>query len=343
MIRLAWLLALCRAALVDHPCSRLRRAGRDPCACQLACIGNCGNVQDQCEKLAWCVGIDRNANGRIATLKANGPAWGLETRISASVNFIVGEQKCGTTLAFDALASGRKEMHFFDSHHFVTACRVHHYRPRGLDATPDYFGDPIAAMHIASLFPRAKILVLTREPITRAHAAWDQNRRAGAEDRTFQQAVVDELPMAQQCERIASVLARNQSFLEYSTKCLLFDGRPLNCWTSKAYSVKPHCKRYLIKGFYGHHLALWASLFPLIAHIRAETLFRGHAPTFNNLTAFFNVNHRPLPKQSCWHDCGKPKRHMVISPQLQSDLDALYAASNQRLDDLLHSQSVASL
>ena len=39
-----------------------------------------------------------------------------------------------------------------------------------------------------ALFPHAKLLVLVRDPIARAFAAWDENRRAERERRSFERA-----------------------------------------------------------------------------------------------------------------------------------------------------------
>ena len=40
-------------------------------------------------------------------------------------------------------------------------------------------------MHLAALAPAATVVALVRDPVARAHAAWDQNRRAGHEGAKF--------------------------------------------------------------------------------------------------------------------------------------------------------------
>ena len=176
---------------VDHPCVNAKqRIGKDVCACQLSCRDlQCSNARASCgaEFKGWCSDMDMNAakrvEKRVATLKRGGPAWRLDADAAAPFRdlfgaggapfvALVGEQKCGTTLVYDALvqstslkpaANGRKEQHFFDSHHVVDGCRASGYargltggKARGvIDATPDYLADPVAAAHLAFLVPAA--------------------------------------------------------------------------------------------------------------------------------------------------------------------------------------------
>ena len=50
-------------------------------------------------------------------------------------------------------------------------------------------------------------MALSRSPIARAHAAWDQNRRWGKEDRSFEGAVRAELPFATRCAALAPAVS----------------------------------------------------------------------------------------------------------------------------------------
>jgi hypothetical protein len=133
---------------------------------------------------------------------------------------IIGEQKCGTTYlhtllnSHSAIQQARKDQHFWrKEQHFWNSkasfgstlgsaavyTKVMSYQRRfesgkiALDSTPDYFDSPVARERIKKYAPHAKMILLLRNPATRAKAAWDQNRRAGWENRTFGQAVVDEL------------------------------------------------------------------------------------------------------------------------------------------------------
>ena len=168
---------------VDHGCLGAKnRGGKDPCACQLRCADlACSNARASCrgEYATWCTDVDTNTakrvEKRVATLKRGGPAWRVDAGAADAFTAlgpyvaIVGEQKSGTTLVYDAVlaslglkpaANGRKEQHFFSSHHVIDACRARAYvgglvgRSRGaprpvVDATPDYLADPVAALHLA--------------------------------------------------------------------------------------------------------------------------------------------------------------------------------------------------
>lgn len=150
--------------------------------------------------------------------------------------------------------------------------------------------------------------------------------------------------------------------------------RRRNCWVDKTYSQRGACKRYLYKGFYGEHLAIWASLYPpeQIAVLRSERsedaaaspasprvasasrplrrIFDASTKTaaLENLFAFLGYGATKkvvAPDKACWHDCDKKKRAQSadVPPNLAHQLDALYAPSNKRLDAMLASGKVTAL
>ena len=108
----------------------------------------------------------------------------------------------------------KKELHLFDhpSENCVrqpSACvarlcsrQESAERPGGwlVDATPSYFSSAAALAQLAAALPRAKLLLLLREPVGRAMSAWKQNLKAESEPRTFDAAVLDELEaLASRC------------------------------------------------------------------------------------------------------------------------------------------------
>ena len=132
---------------------------------------------------------------------------------SQGLALILGEQKCGTSYLHSLLVrhpeigeashpevGRRKEHHFWNSQLTdPVEARVAKYRKRfrgaaiGLDSTPDYFDSVVARDRIKRYAPHAKMIIVLRDPGTRAMSAWDQNRRAGWETRPFEEAIRDEL------------------------------------------------------------------------------------------------------------------------------------------------------
>lgn len=107
---------------------------------------------------------------------------------------IVGAQKSGTSSLFSALASHpqigsslRKEVHYFDlrtASHSLSWYKGH-FAPaflRGRDAivgeaSPSYMFFPYCADEIAKACPKARILIVLRDPVSRAVSHYRHNRR----------------------------------------------------------------------------------------------------------------------------------------------------------------------
>lgn len=131
---------------------------------------------------------------------------------------IAGAQKCGTTTLSGALRqhpeiflSKPKELHFFDrrfdrgldwySSHFTPSPR---HKQVG-EATPAYMFDPDARRRFAEALPGIRIVVILRDPVSRAYSHYWHQRRLGNEQLpTFEEAV------AAEPERRASPNARTR-------------------------------------------------------------------------------------------------------------------------------------
>eukprot|EP00308_Calcidiscus_leptoporus_P004318 CAMPEP_0119380236 /NCGR_PEP_ID=MMETSP1334-20130426/56095_1 /TAXON_ID=127549 /ORGANISM="Calcidiscus leptoporus, Strain RCC1130" /LENGTH=483 /DNA_ID=CAMNT_0007399985 /DNA_START=96 /DNA_END=1543 /DNA_ORIENTATION=- len=136
-----------------------------------------------------------------------------EKHTSTRQVFIIGQQKAASTSAYWAVLtvlnmwnSGRsnmpKELNYFTfpQHVSISQRRMALQRytdPNGwlVEGTPDYFSDALAFAQILMTFQRsARIILLLRDPIDRAHAAFYQNKREGAEpNMTFADAMYREL------------------------------------------------------------------------------------------------------------------------------------------------------
>jgi hypothetical protein len=133
---------------------------------------------------------------------------------------IIGAQKSGTSSLFEALARhpqivppDQKELHYFDNGHIAYGNQrlytnkfpsriIRLAGKRTLEASPSYFYDGDAAVRIASLKKKPKLVLLLRDPVERAFSAWNMYRRLAessntwfrllSDDRTFEEAVEDE-------------------------------------------------------------------------------------------------------------------------------------------------------
>lgn len=105
--------------------------------------------------------------------------------------FIIGEQKCGTTSLFSlltynqsVLGAANKECHYFNStkfeqdinfknyHHCFRHTLNHNYAYL-VDASPDYLSDNSAYNRIYDYNPKAKIIVILRNPVSRFISAYN--------------------------------------------------------------------------------------------------------------------------------------------------------------------------
>jgi len=121
---------------------------------------------------------------------------------------IVGCQKCGTSSLHHYLSNhpsvwspGKKELHFFD---YYDDLGLSYYKkffknqPSNIgdllvgEATPEYIFHPYAAERIKQALPKAKAVVLLRNPIERAFSAWRMGIRQGWETLSFEDAIASE-------------------------------------------------------------------------------------------------------------------------------------------------------
>lgn len=118
---------------------------------------------------------------------------------------IAGAMRSGTTSlnAYlrehpDVFVARLKEVHFFDQNfHRGIEWYQEHFTEAGDsiavgEASPAYLYDPDAAERIATTLPDVKILLLLRDPVTRAHSHYWHNRSVGRERMTFEDALAAE-------------------------------------------------------------------------------------------------------------------------------------------------------
>ncbi len=143
-------------------------------------------------------------------------AASMPARPPDTVDFVVAGAQRGGTTALDrylrqhpgiSMGKTRKELHFFDHEEYFGGSDVDyagyhaHFelrKPGQLrgDATPSYMYWWPAAERMAKYNPALKIVVVLRNPITRAHSHWNKERLRGRESLSFVDALEAEAARA---------------------------------------------------------------------------------------------------------------------------------------------------
>lgn len=229
---------------------------------------------------------------------------------------IIGAQKAGTTSLFAWLAqhpdvspSLTKEVHYFDNHfsegerwyraHFVAG-------GLGLEASPYYLFHPLVPSRAAASVSAAKLIILLRNPVTRAYSHYQHELDKGRETFPFDQAIERE---SQRISDDAFKLARGE--IEASFAHQHFS--------------------YASRGHYADQIERWMAAFPResFLFIRAEDMFRTPQQVYDQVCDFLGLSPRniaPTPK----HQRSYPSLDEAVARRLADE----FAQSNARLRQL---------
>jgi len=238
--------------------------------------------------------------------------------IKRKVDFVVAGTIKGGTTALDEylrlhpqIGMGRiKEIRFFDNERYFHGGHLHYREYHELfsgvwtrkilgEATPDYMYAPNAPSRICDYNPKMKIIMLLREPVSRAYSHWNMERQLNKEPRAFGDAVRQEL------WRGADALAEQPGFA------------------------------YVHRGFYSEQLERVWKLFSreqtLI--LKSEELRKNHLQTLNRIFQFLGVDEqREIPNlESHARDYEK-----TISPEDKAFLAEVFEPEIKKLQQLLN-------
>jgi hypothetical protein len=201
--------------------------------------------------------------------------------------FLIGTQKAGTTSLFYYLMQHQsierpliKEPHYYNNRdqNFGKGkdWYLNHFpRPsQGTitgECTPDYFDHPLVPARIHRDFPKAKLIISLRDPISRAYSAYRHRVRKGIEPLTFQEALEAE---PSRIEPDLERMKQDETYFGYNF----------------------HHFAYLYKGLYAHHLKNWLQYFPIeqFLFIQSHALMSNPSGTVNQVLQFLEVD--PFPK-----------------------------------------------
>lgn len=251
---------------------------------------------------------------------------------------VIGAQPAGAMSLFNALCrhpdvagptpakedvEWSKELHFYDDNfwrgvdwyrsYFPLAASARVMRRLGRDlvpgeTTPSYILHPAAPARAAATVPEARLIAILRDPIERAYAHYDNMKRQGLENLSFEDAVAAEE------DRLAGEEDRLRTDERHGS------GRYRNYG-------------YLKRSLYADQLERWLECFPSeqLLVLRAEDFVADPGEVFAETVSFLGL--RPWRPQSF----GAAYRlvHVDIDPAFRAQLEQRFAEPNARLARLV--------
>lgn len=239
---------------------------------------------------------------------------------------IIGGQRCGTTSVYMNLINHpcvapafRKEVHFFDNNFSkgVTWYRAHfpssvykYVKVRKVtfvtgEATPYYIFHPCAPQRIFNTVPRAKLIVILRNPVDRAYSHYHHEVRIGVENLSFEDAIKKE---EERLRGEAEKMLENENY----------------------YSFNHQHYSYLARGIYVDQLKTWMSIFPRKQILILRNFFDDPPAGLKKVYEFLGLPdfESKYKKYSC-------AQYPKMSTDMRKHLTDYFEPHNQRLYEYL--------
>ena len=246
---------------------------------------------------------------------------------------IIEARKCGTTSLYEYLARHphvlpalSKELFYFDYHyeqgsdwyrrHFPTQLEKRFYEKalgRSIitgEATPSYFYEPLAAQRMAKLLPKVKLILLLREPVAAAYAAYQFGIKGGSY--TAQEIIFEKAMRAE---------------LEY-----IEHGGDLFSRRDGSFAINPQCS-YLARHAYIELMKPWFEVFDKdqIKIIISEELFTNSARVYKEVQEFLGL---PVYELSSYDEFNQ-NSYDKIEPAIANRMKQFFAPFNDDLSSFL--------
>ena len=239
---------------------------------------------------------------------------------------IVGTQKGGTSSLYkyllqhpDILSALKKEIHYFDLNYDK---RINHYLayfPLRLpwnqkkitgEASPYYMFHPHAIKRIAYHFPETKIIVLLRNPVTRAYSHYNHEKKLGREERSFDEIAGDQHDLINSIKEWYSSI-KDESY----------------------YSYELHRHSYLLRGKYDFQIRNIFKHFDSsnILIIQSEEMFDEPNLVFKETIDFLGLSPVKLNNYTT-HNSNEYKS---INEKTRKNLSICYSKHNEKLFNLI--------
>jgi hypothetical protein len=190
-----------------------------------------------------------------------------------------------------------------------TALERRHGAPaRAGEAAPLYMFHPLGAERVAAVLPRARIVVLLRDPVERAYSHWKERRGEGVEPLDF-----------------AAALAAESSRTAGERAKMIVDP-----WY---FSTEFDWYAYRQRGCYLEHLEPWLDRFDSaqLLFVPSESFYRSPADTYARVLEHIGLPPHDLPKYDVFND--RPSEGM--DPAVRAELTEFYRPHNEALADRL--------
>jgi hypothetical protein len=250
---------------------------------------------------------------------------------------IIGAPRAGTSSLFRYLSHHpyvrpalKKEVRFFDRNfrkgvawyraHFPSVLHRSYFKWRygrefiTGEGSPQYLFHPFAARRAARVLPKAKLIVLLRNPVDRAYSHYHFVRIRRYEPRSFEDAVQAEFDS-----------------YEREMQRMLAD---------ESYTSAQHRPWYVARGIYVDQLREWMSHFPReqFLVLLSEELFEGPEATLERVEDFLNLpNGDPHRFQEIYDatNPGAKRRYPRMQPSTRDRLLDYFGPHNRRLSEFL--------
>lgn len=194
--------------------------------------------------------------------------------------------------------------------------RIHEFnikkRAITLDATSNTFDSLEAPARILKDNPKARVIVLLRDPVARAFSHYKFSVKKGFEKATFEKALELE-------DKRISLAKEN----------------PL---ADPGHNYVRQRLGYFNRGLYADHAKNWLNIFPTsqLLFVNSETLFKESSRTFNEITDFLGLDRYDGIKFQKWNEGSKEKMNdgtrQSLVERYKSHNERLFQIINQRYD-----------
>jgi hypothetical protein len=192
---------------------------------------------------------------------------------------------------------------------FPLSLRVTRKRGHVLEAAPSYLSTPSALRELRQVVPKARLIVLLRDPVVRSFSHYQHNKTLGIETRSFANCVADEL-------------SRNEF--------------PARSGVGAGPNAKP-MTGYASGGYYGLQLELLLQLFPRnkVLLMDSATMFQNTVAACERVFNFLGLNSFEVPPTKFdfrdWHQ-------QAMDPWLAAELREHYRPYDELLTDVVGQQ-----